>query len=334
MSMRSGHRLVLAAIAVMLVATACGGNGGGDNDAGSASPTVSVTAGATGPAGEETTPQPISQLKVAFINLYSPLTFDRNDQVASQTFNARLDELASQLKELDPDIIAFNEASVTQAGNAIERLVADLKMEFAWGQANPGFGLEGDDADAAGKQQGFREGELLFSRFPILESKRLFLNPRSSELGEGRVVLFAQIKAPAPLGEFNVALTHLTGGGEAVRTAQAQDLIRQIGPLRGARPTLLIGDMGDPAGSATYQVFTQAGFADPAWESPLVTCCRQTVLGDQPPLQSRPDCVMAAGFPAATAKLFADQPVAQPDGEKLYASDHNGLVVVFPLEGG
>jgi hypothetical protein len=86
--------------------------------------------------------------------------------------------------------------------------------------------------------------------------------------------------------------------------------------------------------STTYEVFRQAGFMDPAWEQPLSTCCRSSVVGDQPELTTRPDCIMALGFASGTVQLFAQSPVSQPDGTKLYASDHNGLFAVFSLEGG
>ncbi|MGH2611187.1 MAG: hypothetical protein ACRDHF_19065, partial [Tepidiformaceae bacterium] len=176
--------------------------------------------------------------------------------------------------------------------------------------------------------------EVLFSRYKILRFERILLNPLSSELGEGRIALHAVIEAPEPLGEFNVFLTHLTGGGEVIRTAQAADLVKQMGDRSADRPTLLVGDLGDPVESTTYEVFRQAGFIDPAWEQPLSTCCRTSVVGDQPDLTTRPDCIMALGFAAGSIQLFAQHPVTEQDGTKLYPSDHNGLFAVFSLEPG
>jgi endonuclease/exonuclease/phosphatase family metal-dependent hydrolase len=314
------------------LAGACGDDGDGD-DADS-SPPPSVTSTLVLPTASAATETPISALKVAFINLYSPLTLDRTDEVAGETFHNRLAQVVEEVKRLDPDVVAFNEASVTQHGNAIEWLQMQLDMEFAWGPANPGFGLDRPGADEEASRQGWQEGELLFSRFPILHFERIFLNPLSSELGEGRIALHAVIKAPEPLGEFSVFLTHLTGGGTEIRAAQAAYLVDEIERLRGDRPVLLVGDMGDPVPSATYDLFEQAGFSDPAWERPLPTCCRTSVTGDQPELTTRPDCILASGFAAGSVQLFGQHPVTGGDGVTLYASDHNGLFAVFPFEGG
>jgi endonuclease/exonuclease/phosphatase family metal-dependent hydrolase len=319
-------------VALGLLLSACGDDG--DDDDSETSPSPSVTTTLALPTASGTTETPITALKVAFINLYSPLTIDRTDQVAGETFDSRLTQVVEEVRRLAPDVVAFNEASVTQHGNAIEWLQAQLDMEFAWGPANPGFGLDRPAAEEEAARQGWQEGELLFSRYPILHFERLVLNPLSSELGEGRIALHAIIKAPEPLGEFNVFLTHLTGGGPEIRAAQAADLIEKIDDLRSDRPTLLVGDMGDPVESATYEAFRQAGFTDPAWERPLPTCCRTSVLGAQPELTTRPDCIMALGFGAGSAQLFADHPVTGSDGTQLYASDHNGLLAVFSLEGG
>jgi endonuclease/exonuclease/phosphatase family metal-dependent hydrolase len=139
------------------------------------------------------------------------------------------------------------------------------------------------------------------------------------------------VKAPAPLGEVDVYVTHLTGGGEATRQAQAADVVQKIKDRDSGRPTLLIGDMTDPADSATYKVFRDAGFTDAAGEQDLPTCCRKSVVGDQPPATTRPDSILAKGFGKGVDQLFAQDPIAQPDMTKLYASDHNGLFAVFTL---
>lgn len=320
----------LALLAVSLVALSCGGDG--DDDAGT-EPTPSMIPSATFPAGPSPTPAPITQLKVSFINLYSPLTVD-GSPVPGQTQSARIALLSEEIRKLDPDVILFTEASWTSAGNAVDELVNELKLDYAYMRANPGFALDNAEAEPIVRQAGFEEGELLFSRYPILGFERIRLSPLSSELGDGRIALHARIRAPAPLDEFNVVLTHLWGGNEGIRTAQAADLVNKLGDLTAGRPTIFAGDLGDPVESATYQVFRDAGFADPGWAQPLVTCCRQGVVGEQPELTSRPDCIMSQGFGPGSVQLFAEHPVTQGDGTKLYASDHNGLFAVFALEGG
>lgn len=318
-------------VAAAMLLASCGGGSGGNGGRGTPSPSVTVTSAA--PTGTPGTPVPLSELKVAFINLYSPLTLDANDPAAADTFKARIQLLAEELRKLQPDLIAFNEASVTSHGNAIEMLVAELKMEYYYTRANPWFpGQSKEQSDATVKQIGFEEGELLLSRFPILTADEpLPLNPLTSESGERRVLLHAVVKAPAPLGEIDVYVTHLTGGGEATRQAQAADVVQKLKDRDSGRPTFIIGDMTDPAGSATYKVFEDAGFADPLGDQGLATCCRKSVVGDQSAATTRPDWILARGLGGGTVQLFAQDPAVQPDMRKLYASDHNGLFAVFTL---
>ena len=315
------------------VLVACGGD---SDDDGARTPVTTVAATSTALAPSASgTPAPIREFKVAFINLYSPLTVD-GSPIAGQTFEARLEILIEEMRRFNPDLIAFNEASRTGYGDAIERLVSELKMEFYYVRANPWpAGKSKEQSDEIAKQVGYEEGEIIFSRYPILDSDPpIALNPLSSETGERRVLLHAVIKAPAPLHEVDVYVTHLTGGGERIREAQAADIVEQIKKTQKDRPALLIGDMGDPVGSPTYKVFSDAGFKDPGWEDDLATCCRATVIGEQKPLTARPDCIMGQGFPSGSVQIFAQHAVTRSDGTKLYASDHNGLFAVFSLDGG
>lgn len=319
-------------VATLLVA-ACGGDA---DDGGTTTPVRSVTTTSTvsvpSPSG---TPAPISEFKVAFINLFSPLTVD-GSPIAGETFEARLGILIDEMRRFNPDLIAFNEASVTTYGDAIERLVSELKMEFYYTRANPWpAGKSKEQSDEIARQVGYEEGEIIFSRYPILAADPpIALSPLSSETGERRVLLHAVVKAPAPLNEFDVYVTHLTGGGEQIRQAQAADVVQQIKKTQKERPAILIGDMGDPVGSPTYKVFSDAGFTDPGWQDTLPTCCRTTVVGEQKPLTTRPDCIMGQGFASGSVQVFGQHPVTRSDGTKLYASDHNGLFAVFSLEGG
>lgn len=331
MSMRNSGRWVLSLVLGALLVASCGGDGDNNDIDRSGTPTVVATASI--PSGPTPTTTPISEFKVAFINLYSPLTVGDN-QVAAETLGARIQQLSAEIQRLDPDLIAFNEASITGAGDAIDRLVTELKLEWAYMRANPGFGLDNADAAPIVDASEFEEGELLFSKHPILEFERLWLSPRTTELGEGRIALHVRVKAPSPLGEISVFVTHLTGGSEAIRQAQAADLVARAEVEREGRPTLLIGDMGDPVESATYEIFRAAGYSDPAWGGTLATCCRESVIGPQPDLTTRPDCILSLGFGDGAVQLFAQTPVTLQDGRELYASDHNGLFAVFPVGDG
>ncbi len=333
MSMSNGRFIGLGLVVAAMLVAACGGDA--DDDV-ARTPVVAVTPASTVLAPSASgTPVPITEFKVAFINLHSPLTVD-GSPIAGDTFEARLGILIEEMRRFKPDLIAFNEASVTTYGNTIERLVSELKMEFYYARANPWpAGKSREQSDEIAKQFGHEEGELIFSRYPILVSDPpIALSPLSSESGERRVLLHAVVKAPAPLNELDVYVTHLTGGGERIRESQAADVVQHIKKTQKDRPAILIGDMGDPVGSPTYKVFSDAGFSDPGWQDDLPTCCRTTVVGEQKALTTRPDSIMAQSFSSGSMQVFGQHPITRSDGTKLYASDHNGLFAVFSLDGG
>jgi hypothetical protein len=94
---------------------------------------------------------------------------------------------------------------------------------------------------------------------------------------------------------------------------------------------LILGDLSDAPGTTTYQAFTNAGFRDIASASTGFTCCRDGLVGVQPPATIRTDQVFAVGLPEATLTTWGDKPRKQTDGTMLYSSDHNGLFALFPL---
>jgi endonuclease/exonuclease/phosphatase family metal-dependent hydrolase len=284
----------------------------------------------TQPTGDAV-PEP-TEIKVAFVNIMSPLSLDSTNTQASDTYDARLDLLIQQLKELKPDIIGLSEVTDTTAhGSAKDRLAKELKMEAYYVWANPWIpGQTREQNDRLAEQIGFREGELLLSRFPILESKQTWLNPRTSEL-EGRAGLWVRLRGPTSVGDIDVYLTHLTGGGEKVRTSQSASLLSFVTATRGKGPALIMGDLSDDPATTTYKEFADAGFKDIASGSTGFTCCRDAVVGYQPPATVRTDHVFVAGWPQATLTVWGDKPKKQKDGTLLYSSDHNGLFALFPL---
>lgn len=277
-----------------------------------------------------------TEFRVAFINLLSPVALDANDPLVGDTYEERLAIVIEEVKALSPDLVAFTEASWTTAhGSARERLITGLKMEYAYARANPWFpGQNQEQSDQTTKLAGFEEGELVLSRYPILRAERQSLNPRTSET-EGRVALHVVVKAPAPIGELDVYVTHLTGGADKVRQAQATDLLSYIEKSRGEGAFVIFADISDPPGSATYQAFIDHGLTDITpllgGSEPAATCCREALLGQQPPPATRTEFVFALGWPATSATIFASTPGKRSDGTLLYASDHNGIEVVFPL---
>lgn len=334
---RTGLRLAATGLALLatlalLLGAACGG---GDDDLrlvpNPGSPTVGTPETVV---TVEPTPDP-KEFRVAFINLMSPVTTDTTNTAAADTFDDRLDIVIGELKEFKPDLVAFNESTTTAAhGAAAARLSKELKMEPQSVRANPWFpGQSKEQNEQIAKQIGFEEGELILvgSRFPILGAEPFWLNPRTSET-EGRAALYVKVKGPPSVGTIDVFISHLTGDAR-IRGQQAISFAQFIKTTRGSGPALVFGDLGDPAGSPVQRALLDIGMTDLLAASPLATCCREAVIGQQPEPETRTDYIFASQWTPSAVGLFASRPKQRADGSWLYASDHNGLTAVFPIGG-
>lgn len=326
-------RTLLAACAVLALAAlpaACGG----DDDVTVQRPATSTPLPPTATPTEDLTQTP-TEFRVAMINLMSPISLDTTKTTASDTFEARLALVIDQLKEFKPDLVAFSEATKTASHGSVEdRLVKELKLESIYLTAKPWYiGLSKDQNAEIARQVGFQEGELVLvrsDRFPILGYEKMWLNPRTSE-AEGPGVIHLKVKGPAGVGEIDVFVSHLTGADSKVRAQQAASFAQFIKAQKGAGRTLVLGDFGDPAGTPTQQAFLDIGLNDVLEESGLQTCCRESVVGEQPPPNARVDYLLTSQWMPSALGLFADQPGKLDDGQPLYASDHNGVTAIFPI---
>lgn len=331
---RGATRRILVPVfcAFALLAAACGSGGDGTELTRVITPVASPSPRDAGFTYEGEPTKMLTEFRVATINMMSPVSIDSTNNVASETYDQRLDMLIEELKAFKPDVVVLNEWTNTKAhGNPAARLGKELKMEYQWVRANPWFpGQSKEQNDAIADQIGFQEGELILSRHRILRAEPRWLNPRTSET-EGRAVLHVVLQAPAPLGEVDVYVTHLTSGGDKVRAAQALAVAAGIKETRGSGPLLLMGDFGDVPGSATIQPLLDAGLVDLVADAPLVTCCRDAVIGELPPLAMRTSFILGKGWLGPQLSPFGDKPKKRADGSLLYASDHNGIFAVFPV---
>lgn len=325
------------AIAASAVLASCGGSDEAPPSHWEQTPTAVLTVADAAPSE---TPQPPKEFRVAFINLnlYSPLTEAANNTIAGDTFDERLSIVIAQLKAFEPDIVGFNEASWTKEhGSAALRLAKELAMEPIYFRANPWYPNDPKEkSDALVKQVGFEEGELILvrsGRYPIVGNKtgQYVLDPRTSELGERRVALHVVVNGPPTVGEVDVYVTHLTGGGDRVRRLQAADFAVWVTKTRGTGPTIAMIGQSDASGVSTYEFYSNIGLHDAAGKEPIVTCCRESVVGEQAPLTARNDYLMSDRWKPASWSLFGDVPALRADGTALYPSDHNGLMAVFPI---
>ncbi len=337
---RAARRALVSSVAALALGAAlatagCGAQGEDDGDVFVPQPTPSASPSpfVVTPVA---TPEP-AELRVAFINLMSPVGTDATNTVAADTFEARLNLVIEELKAFKPDIVGFNEATNTAAhGDAREKLATALKMEPFWLRANPWFPTQTrDQNDAIARQIGFEEGELVLvrsDRFPVIGGiDSHWINPRTSET-EGRVAFHLKVRIPGEAGEADIYITHLTGGDESVKTRQAQSIAGFIRSSRGTGPAVLMGDLGTGPESPAYATLRDAGFDDAFAEAAIPTCCRASVIGEQKPLALRTDFLLDAGWDPTEIGTIGDKPSKQPDGRELYASDHLGLFAVFPLQ--
>ncbi len=360
-----------AALLLALVAIACGGS-----TETTSPPTPPPTPEAT-PTEAPTrgTPRPApAELSLAYINLGSPITVDESDPLAHDTFFERLEFLAGQLQQLEPDIIAVSEATWSRELDAASWnvLASSLGMEPGYQRANPWYpGQDKEASDETRDLVGFEEGEAILSRYPIMHTRRIPLNPRTSE-HEGRAVLHAVLLIE-PYGEVNVYVARLSGN-TATREAQAHDLRGHIDDTAEGRPSIVFADFGLPPGNEAVQAFAGDDLVElsaAAGQEPgaVGTCCRTTMLfgagndgenGDmenvtpvpatEPPGDVEPAETAEPELPGELAEartlyifsdtwdptgfsVFGDTPAIRSDGSRLYASDHNGIYTVIDLEG-
>ena len=262
----------------------------------------------------------------------SPVSTDSTNSLPSETFEQRLGLLIEELNALRPDVIAFSEATITKAhGSAVARLAKELKMEFQYVRANPWFpGQTQAQNDDLVKQIGFEEGELILSRYPIIRYKKGWLNPRTSET-EGRAVLHVVVKGPGEIGEVDIYVTHLTGGEERVRTAQAKAVLNFVAMTRGAGPTLIMGDLSETPGSPAPQAIVDWGMTDVsasfAGEAQRLTCCRDGIAGEVAAPTMRTDFIFAERWKATAVGPFAETPGKRLDAFGIFRGAFNDVVV-------
>jgi endonuclease/exonuclease/phosphatase family metal-dependent hydrolase len=323
--------LLLSLTAVLVVA--CGGDGGqGTPIVRSPSPSPSPSpAGAT----PEPTPEP-TEFRVAYLDLMSPLSTDETNTIPGDTHDARLTAIIEELTEFKPDMVGFSEATRTSDyGDTIERLATELKMQPQSVHVNPGFpGQTETEMKQLSDEIGWQENELILvrsDRFPDLGASYKWLNPRTSDT-EARRALHVKVKGPGELGAIDLFITHLTGGGPDVRTLQAQTFASFITQQRTDAPVVVVANLNEGPESEAYQSLRDIGLHDPFEDSDVLTCCRQSVLGEQAPFTDRTDYVLTWGWSPTEIGTFGNNPSTLGDGTAVYPSDHLGLWAVFSLE--
>jgi endonuclease/exonuclease/phosphatase family metal-dependent hydrolase len=246
----------------------------------------------------------------------------------------RLDMAIRELKALDPDIVAVQEASDSRThGNVPERLAAALELQVVFEPATEHvFGLWPLDRLLVGVM-GFKEGSAILSRFPITATEVYDL-PRCKKWLEPRIMLQATLSTV--WGPLQVFSTH-TGRGDECQMARVGEIVRK---RLGANPSLLMGDFNTSDTSEVLTTLTQeAGFIDafrianPETNGPTVW---QRIESAASTVSRRVDFILLLnGRDSKTfvrsSRIVLDRPGQLPDGSMLWPSDHYGVLAEFDI---
>jgi len=246
----------------------------------------------------------------------------------------RLEMAIRELKTLDPDIVAVQEASDSRKhGNVPERLAAALGFHVVFAPATDHiFGLWPLDTVVVGLM-GFKEGSAILSRFPIVASKVHEL-PRCRNWMEPRILLQAQLSTA--WGPLQVFSTHVARGD----ACQMERVGEIVGEGLGAGPSLLMGDFNTPETAKVLSTLrNEAGFVDafhvanPDAQGPTVW---QRIELEQSTVSRRVDFIFVLNGKESTASVLSsrtllDQPGRLPDGSTLWPSDHYGVLAELEI---
>ena len=241
----------------------------------------------------------------------------------------RLDMAIRELKALDPDIVALQEASDSRRhGSVPERLAKALGFHVVFEAATEHvFGLAPLDWLLV-TVMGFREGSAILSRFPITSSGVHRL-PRCTKWLEPRILLETTISTMS--GPLRVYSTH-TGRGDECQLERVGEIVRD---RQGDGVSMLMGDFNTPETSNVLTTLrTGAGFIDafrtmnPGINGPTVW---QRIESLEPTVSRRVDFILLLNGRASKAsvrssRVVFDQPGRLPDGTVLWPSDHYGVL--------
>ncbi|MCL7454367.1 MAG: endonuclease/exonuclease/phosphatase family protein [Anaerolineae bacterium] len=233
----------------------------------------------------------------------------------------RLDIIAAEIRRQDPDLVLLQEVP-WHRGNAAQWLAEQVGLNYLYLRAN-------------GNRWAllFEEGEVILSRFPLLDATWAELAPRAGFF-EHRVVLGAT--AVTPWGDLPVFTTHLTHGDAGTNRHQAAALKAFVDGA-GNGLALVGGDFNAVEGSPQIQSLRWVDTyrrAHPGEEG--FTCCVDDLgAGPAELLEKRIDYLflVPGSGPAkvVASQRILDQPLEVEPGW-LWASDHAGLLTEISLE--
>ena len=241
---------------------------------------------------------------------------------------ARMEMAIRELQALEPDVVALQEASLSRRhGNAPERIARELGFHLVFAPATDRiFHVRPLDTLIVGIM-GFKEGEAILSRFPIIASA-IYDLPCCRSRVEPRILLRADLDTP--WGSLQVFTTH-TARGDDCQMQRVGEIVRE---QRGDRPSILTGDFNTLETSKVLTLLRdEAGFID-AFRAANPTTPGATVWQRIRTAEStasrRVDFIFllvghTSSVTVRSSKVVLDQPGRLPDGTALWPSDHYGV---------
>jgi endonuclease/exonuclease/phosphatase family metal-dependent hydrolase len=244
----------------------------------------------------------------------------------------RLEMAIAELRELGPDVLVLQEASVGLGrGNVAARIAKALGYEYALATATPRVFREPILGRLVTLLMNFAEGSAIVSRFPIVHADRHDL-PRCVRILDPRIVLHAELRTP--WGPLHVLSTHTSRDPCQIR--RVAELARATpGPL----PTLLGGDLNHGEDSAPILELRDDGLVDAFCTAnpgaPGFTVW-QRVEAPEPTVFRRVDYILllpGAESPGrvVSSRVVLNTPDRRPDGRTLWPSDHYGVLAEIDL---
>ncbi|WP_447978409.1 endonuclease/exonuclease/phosphatase family protein [Candidatus Nitrospira bockiana] len=241
---------------------------------------------------------------------------------------ARLAMAVEELKALDPDIIALQEASESRRhGNVPRRLAEHLGFHVVFAPATERIVRFRPLDRLIVALLGFKEGIAILSRFPVVQ-KAIHDLPRCRHKLEPRILLHVEVQTPA--GPLPVFSTH-TARGDECQIERVGEIV-QAG--RGPGLSLLMGDFNVAETSPALTTLRQEpGVIDafravnPDDPGPTVW---QRIEVERPTVSRRVDFIFllnggASSGAVRSSRTVFNRPGRLANGAALWPSDHYGV---------
>jgi endonuclease/exonuclease/phosphatase family metal-dependent hydrolase len=245
---------------------------------------------------------------------------------SDDALEARLAIAVEELRALDADVIALQEASTgPRRGHVAARLAGALGYHYAYAPAaTRPFGSARAQRALAVLLR-FTEGPAILSRFPIAAWEALPV-PYCRRPFDTRVLLFVELLTPA--GRLATFSAHISGD-----PCMARAVAGLVDARRGAAPAVVLGDFNAAEHAEPIRILTgEAGFVDAFRAAnpgaPGFTA-GQDLAAPRPTASRRIDYIfLVPGGPrpsrVAGSRVVLRQPRA--DGPVLWPSDHYGVL--------